>query len=75
MTNFEDLDRLGQLLQLMQAGDLGRQAYKTGHTRRDNPYPAHTALHEQWDTSFCQALHDDIPNIVNQVVKKVIQTL
>lgn len=70
--DFNNVDRIAQVLQLMKAGDNGRQAYKADKTRRDNPYPAHTALHEQWDTSFCQALHDDIPNIA---VEKVIQTL
>lgn len=57
---YDDADRISQVMQLMKAGDNGRQAYKADRTRRDNPYPAHTALHEQWDTSFCQALHEDI---------------
>ena len=62
MIHFNDADRVTQIMQLMKAGDCGRQAYKADKTRRDNPYPAHTALHEQWDTSFCQALHEDVAN-------------
>lgn len=56
-------ERYKEIEQLMKAGDLGRQAYKTSATRRDNPFYLATKLHEQWDESFCQALYEDIPNI------------
>lgn len=62
MTDHWNSGRTSEVFQLMKAGDNGRQAYKADKTRRDNPYPEHTALHEQWDTSFCQALHEDIAN-------------
>ena len=66
MTSYNDADRTTQVLRLMQAGDNGRQAYKADRTCRDNPYPANTALHDQWHTSYLQAFHEDIPNIVRR---------
>ena len=51
--------RMSEVFKLFDIAHEGRQAYKSNRTRRDNPYPEHTERHDQWDKSFCQALHED----------------